>query len=186
MKQGEQTRLNIIKAANKLFYQQGFHKTAFSDIVKEVGLSKGNITYHFKSKDDILQAVFQRRIAKTKDVLAAWDEQYSDAKDRLNCFIESLKEGKSDLTKYGCLNGTLASELGKNNTLTRELSQDLFDLIRHWLEQQFINLGFSPEQANDKALELFSRGQGICVLAQVYNDETLFLTEIDKLKQLID
>lgn len=185
MKQGEQTKFNIIKAANKLFYQQGYHKTAFSDIVKEVGLSKGNITYHFKSKDDILQAVFQRRIIKTKDVLAAWDEQYPNAKDRLNCFIESLKEGKSDLTKYGCPNGTLASELGKNNALTRELSQGLFDLIRHWLEQQFINLGFSSELANGKALELFSRGQGICVLAQVYNDETLFLTEIDKLKQLL-
>jgi len=96
-----------------------------------------------------------------------------------------LKEGKSDLKEYGCPNGTLASELGKNNALPRELSQDLFDLIHHWLEQQFINLGGSPEQANDKALELFSRGQGICVFAQVYNDETLFLTEIDKLKQLI-
>ena len=185
MKQGEQTRLTIIKAANKLFYQQGFHKTAFSDIVKEVGLSKGNITYHFKSKDDILQAVFQQRITKTKDMLALWDKQHPDAKDRLNCFIDSLKEGKSDLTRYGCPHGTLASELGKNNTLTRALSQDHFDLIRHWLAEQFINLDFSLEQANDAALELFTRGQGICVLAQVYNDEDLFVNEIDKLKQLI-
>lgn len=186
MKQGEQTRHNIIKSANKLFYQQGFHKTAFSDIVKEAGLSKGNITYHFKSKDDILQAVFEQRIAKTRDILALWDQQYPEAKDRLDCFINSLKEGKSDLTRYGCPNGTLASELGKNNALTRELSQQVFDLIRHWLGEQFINLGFTPEQANEKALELFTRGQGICVLAQVYNDETLFLTEIDKLKQLLD
>ena len=185
MKQGEQTRLNIIKAANKLFYQQGYHKTAFSDIVKEVDLSKGNITYHFKSKDDILQAVFQRRITKTKEVLALWDKEHLDAKDRLNCFIDSLKEGKSDLTRFGCPNGTLASELGKNNALTSELSRHVFDLIRQWLSEQFTSLGFSTEQANDKALELFTRGQGICVLAQVYNDENLFVNEINKLKQMV-
>lgn len=185
MKQGEQTRHNIIKAANLLFFQQGYHKTAFSDIVKAVGLSKGNITYHFKCKEDILQAVFERRIEKTKEFLALWDNEYLDPKDRLNCFINSLKKGKADLTRYGCPNGTIASELGKNNALTHNLSRQVFDLIRYWLEEQFIKLGNSPEHANDKALELFSRGQGICVLGQVYNDEELFVNEINKLKQLV-
>ncbi|MEE9337734.1 MAG: TetR/AcrR family transcriptional regulator [Methylococcaceae bacterium] len=185
MKQGEQTRSNIIKAANKLFYQQGFHQTAFSDIVKEVGLSKGNITYHFKSKDDILQAVLQRRMQKTQETLDLWDSQYPDAKERLFCFINSLQEGKSDLTRYGCPNGTLASELGKRNALTRELSKHVFDLIRYWLTDQFLTLGFPPQQAKEKALELFTRGQGICVLSHVYSDENMFTNEVNKLKKMI-
>ena len=186
MKQGEQTRNTIIKAANKLFYQQGFHQTAFSDIVKEVGLSKGNITYHFKSKDDILQAVLQRRMQKTQETLDLWDTQYLDAKERLICFINSLQEGKSDLTRYGCPNGTLASELGKSNALTRELSKHVFDLIRHWLTDQFLALGFPADQANEKALELFTRGQGICVLSHVYSDENMFTNEVNHLKQMIN
>ncbi|MFK5949057.1 MAG: TetR/AcrR family transcriptional regulator [Methylococcales bacterium] len=184
MKQGEQTKSNIVIAANKLFYQQGFHKTAFSDIVKAVGLSKGNITYHFKSKEDILKAVFEQRIKKTQAALALWDKQQPNAKDRLNCFIDSLQEGKSDLTRYGCPHGTLASELGKSDALTRELSQQVFDLIRNWLTDQFTALGFPPEEAAEKALELFTRGQGICVLSQVYNDETLFEQQIMQLKKL--
>jgi AcrR family transcriptional regulator len=186
MKQGEQTRNNIVKSANKLFYRQGFHKTAFSDIVKAVGLSKGNITYHFKSKEDILMAVFERRMEKTKNTLASWDDKHPDAIGRLHCFIDSLLEGKSELTRYGCPNGTLASELGKSNALTRELSQHLFDLIRHWLIDQFLSLGYSSEQATDLAMELFTRGQGICVLSQVYNDEKLFEHEINQLKKLIE
>jgi len=185
MKQGEQTRNNIVKSANKLFYQQGFHKTAFSDIVKAVGLSKGNITYHFKSKKDILTAVFERRMEKTRNTLASWDKKYPDTTERLYCFIDSLLEGKSDLTRYGCPNGTLASELGKSNALTRELSQHLFDLIRHWLCNQFLSLGYSSEQAADLAMELFTRGQGVCVLSQVYSDEKLFEHEINQLKKLI-
>ncbi len=185
MKQGEQTRNNIIKSANKLFYQQGFHKTAFSDIVRDVGLSKGNITYHFKSKEDILTAVFERRMEKTRNTLALWDKEHPEATARLYCFIDNLLEGKSELARYGCPNGTLASELGKSNALTRELSQPLFELIRHWLASQFLTLGSSTEQANNLAMELFTRGQGICVLSQVYNDEKLFEHEINQLKKLV-
>ena len=185
MKQGEQTRNNIIKSANKLFYLQGFHKTAFSDIVKDVGLSKGNITYHFKSKEDILMAVFERRMEKTRNTLALWDKEHTDATARLCCFIDNLMEGKSELTRYGCPNGTLASELGKSNALTRELSQPVFELVRHWLTCQFLTLGYSSGQAKNLAMELFTRGQGICVLSQVYNDEKLFEREINQLKKLV-
>lgn len=67
MKQGEQTQLKIIKSASKLFYRRGFHQTAFSDIVDDTGLSKGNITYHFKSKEAILKGVFDRRLENTKN-----------------------------------------------------------------------------------------------------------------------
>ncbi|NOQ13726.1 MAG: TetR family transcriptional regulator [Methyloprofundus sp.] len=185
MKQGEQTRSNIIKSANKLFYQQGFHKTAFSDIVQEVGLSKGNITYHFKSKEDILTAVFKQRIENTKNTLAAWDQKYPDASARLHCFIDSLVAGKSELTRYGCPNATLATELGKSDALTRELSLGIFDLIRNWLSRQFLDLGYTPEQAENLAMELFISGQGICVLSQVYSDENMFEHEVIKLKKMI-
>ncbi len=185
MKQGEQTRDRILKSANKLFYRRGFHQTAFSDIVSETGLSKGNITYHFKSKDTILAAVFEQRIAQTKATLAAWDRQYPDAASRLNCFIDSLLEGKSTLTRYGCPNATLAGELGKQDEVNRELSQRIFDTIWNWLTTQFVHLGLSAEKAKDSALELFTSAQGLCVLAHVYNDESLFTRESTRLKKLI-
>ncbi len=185
MKQGEQTRHKILQASSKLFYQKGFHQTAFSDIVQETGLSKGNITYHFRAKEDILIGVIEQRIDSTKSYLAGLDNKYQDASARIEGFVDSLLKGKSELTRYGCRNGSLAYELGKSEDQTRELSQQIFDLIRLWLTTQFLALGLSDDQAKNNALELLIRGQGICVLSQVYNDETLFVNEVIKLKELI-
>ena len=186
MTRGQQTQDKIIESANKLFYEQGFHQTAISDIVEATGLSKGNITYHFKSKDDILKAVFERRVTAMQGTLAGWQKNCSSARARLNCFVANLLEGQTELTRFGCPHGSLAYELGKSNEHTRELSQTVFNLIHDWLARQFADLGFSSRQAKDRAMELFTRGQGICVLAQVYNDEDLFRREIKQLKKLVD
>ncbi len=186
MRQGEHTRIKILKTANKLFYKKGFHRTTFSDIVRATGLSKGNITYHFRSKADILTAVFDQRIRHTKAVIESWNQKYPDARGRLLCFIDSLLQGKSELTRYGCPNGSLATELGKGNALGRRLSRSIFDLMKTWLKEQFMGLGFSSREAEARAMELFIRAQGTCVLSQVYNDEKFFEDEIKELKKLLE
>ncbi|HSX63230.1 MAG TPA: helix-turn-helix domain-containing protein, partial [Pseudoxanthomonas sp.] len=50
------TRDHIVEAADQLFYQQGYERTSFSDIAEAVQISRGNFYYHFKSKDEILDA----------------------------------------------------------------------------------------------------------------------------------
>lgn len=183
MKQGQKTRSKILDSANKLFYRQGFNRTAFSDIVLDTGLSKGNITYHFKSKDDILTEVFKQRIEKTNQGLAEFERNNSDANSRIEAFIDSLQKGKSELTRYGCPNGSLAYELGKSDGVTRNLSRNVFELIRQWLIKQFLDLDNTEQQSKSLAMELFTRGQGICVLAQVYSDDVLFETEVKRMKE---
>ena len=63
------TRQRIIDAADDLFYRQGFEHTSFADIAASVGLSRGNFYYHFKTKDDILDAVIVKRLADTRALL---------------------------------------------------------------------------------------------------------------------
>ncbi len=186
MRQGEQTRNKILKTSNKLFHKKGFHRTTFSDIVRATGLSKGNITYHFSSKEDILTAVFEQRISHIKKTIELWNEKHPDARSRLICFIDSLLQVKSELTRYGCPNGSLATELGKDNALGRRLSRSVFDIMRTWIEEQFMGLGFSTKEAEARAKELFIRAQGTCVLSQVYNDEKFFEDEIKQLKKLLE
>ena len=57
------TREHIVAAADQLFYRQGFEHTSFSDIADAVQISRGNFYYHFKSKDEILDAVIDVRIS---------------------------------------------------------------------------------------------------------------------------
>lgn len=184
MKHGDQTRTRIVNFAGNLFYEKGFHQTAFSDIVNATGLSKGNITYHFKYKEDILNAVFSQRLVKTQDYLTQIDAQYSEGLARINAFIQSLINSKIELTRFGCQNGSIAYELGKSNNHTRDFSKKIFDILREWFQQQFVDMGFSVSQSKSKALEFLTRAQGIILFSQVYNDEELLVSEFEQLKVL--
>lgn len=54
----EITENRILDAATKLFWEKGYEQTTIQDIVDALGdLSKGAIYHHFKSKDDIVNAV---------------------------------------------------------------------------------------------------------------------------------
>lgn len=56
-KNPEQTLENILSISAKLFIEKGFDKTSIQDIINELGMSKGAIYHHFKSKEEILDAV---------------------------------------------------------------------------------------------------------------------------------
>jgi AcrR family transcriptional regulator len=56
----QQTISNIIDVAAKLFAEKGYEQTTMQDIVEGLGMSKGAIFHHFKSKEDIVDAVVER------------------------------------------------------------------------------------------------------------------------------
>lgn len=50
----------ILDAAERLFVTKGFDATSTNDILTEVGIARGTLYYHFKSKEDILNAMIER------------------------------------------------------------------------------------------------------------------------------
>ncbi|MEO1115512.1 MAG: TetR/AcrR family transcriptional regulator, partial [Pseudomonadota bacterium] len=77
MKPGS-TRQQIIDAADDLFYAQGFGETSFADIAKAVSISRGNFYYHFRTKDEILDAVIEKRLSDRDKMLRHWGDISSD------------------------------------------------------------------------------------------------------------
>lgn len=53
----EQTIAKILDTSLHLFLKKGYDKTTIQDIVNELGMSKGAIYHHFKSKEEILNAL---------------------------------------------------------------------------------------------------------------------------------
>ena len=51
------TREQILEAALKVFSEKGYSKATFVDIADEIGLSKGAVYWHFKTKLDLLAAM---------------------------------------------------------------------------------------------------------------------------------
>lgn len=60
-KHPENTVNKILDVSLKLFNEQGYEKTTIQDIVNNLGgLSKGAVYHHFKSKEEIFEAVTDR------------------------------------------------------------------------------------------------------------------------------
>ena len=60
VKEAEERRNEILDAADELFGRKGFDGTSTNDILEKVGIARGTLYYHFKSKEDILDALIQR------------------------------------------------------------------------------------------------------------------------------
>ncbi|WP_043932915.1 TetR/AcrR family transcriptional regulator [Bacillus sp. EB01] len=59
-KEAEERRNEILNAADELFAQKGFDGTSTNDILEKVGIARGTLYYHFKSKEDIMDALIDR------------------------------------------------------------------------------------------------------------------------------
>ncbi len=58
--EAERTKLRILKAALDLFVEKGYERTTFEDVAERIGLSKGAVYWHFKSKPDLLTQLVVR------------------------------------------------------------------------------------------------------------------------------
>lgn len=66
----EETVQRIIEVATRLFIEQGYDNTSIQDIINHLGgLSKGAIYHHFRSKEEILDAVTEYLYRDSKDSL---------------------------------------------------------------------------------------------------------------------
>jgi TetR/AcrR family transcriptional regulator, transcriptional repressor for nem operon len=171
------TRDHIISAADQLFYRQGYEHTSFSDIAGVVRISRGNFYFHFKTKDEILDAVIDRRLADTRKILHQWEIEGKQPADRIRSFIHILIANRAHIKRYGCPVGTLCSELAKLNHPSRPQGNRLFTLFRTWLRRQFALLGREAD-ADALAMHLLARSQGVAMLASAFHDEKFVRQEV--------
>lgn len=174
------TREQIIEAADRLFYQQGYERTSFADIAEAVKISRGNFYYHFKTKDEILDAVISVRLGKTKELLTQWDADGSDPADRIRRFIHILIVNRAKIMLYGCPVGALCSELARLDHAAKAEANRIFALFREWLERQFALLGRKPD-AGVLAMRLLARSQGVATLANAFRDEDFIRREVEEI-----
>ncbi|CAH1694806.1 Transcriptional regulator TetR family [Hyphomicrobiales bacterium] len=172
-----ETRRQIVDAADRLFYAHGFDATSFADIANEVGLSRGNFYYHFKTKDEILDAVIAQRVATTNAMLDAWEEDATSPADCIRSFARILIMNRAKIIAYGCPVGTLCNELAKLDHVAKDDAIRLFALFRDWLFRQFTMLGREAD-AEALALHILMRSQGVATLATAFHDEDFIRREV--------
>ena len=174
------TRQQIIQAADRLFYHQGYERTSFAHLAAEVNITRGNFYHHFKSKDEILDAVIGARLADTQNMLDRWEAEVPDPADRIREFIRTLIVDMADIQRYGCPVGTLATELAKLNHASQGDAHLLLVLVRTWLRKQFALLGRKAD-ADVLAVHLLAHRQGVTTLATAFHDEKFIQHEVKRM-----
>ena len=64
-------RERILAAAERIFARHGFFAARVSEIAKDAGVADGTIYLYFKSKDDLLISLFERRMTQVNAALRA-------------------------------------------------------------------------------------------------------------------
>jgi AcrR family transcriptional regulator len=76
-----QTRQRILDCSLAMFNAQGEPNVTTNHIADELEISPGNLYYHFRNKDDIIEQLFGRFDARMDDALAAPDGRLPGLED---------------------------------------------------------------------------------------------------------
>lgn len=114
----EETKLQLIEAACKVFYTEGVAKATLEQIAREAGVTRGALYWHFNNKTDILDAVFHTvmpQLHELDDCLSQMqgDEYWHALEAYYVAFFERLEHNL--LLRQFCTVVHLKCEMTENN-----------------------------------------------------------------------
>src|SRR5215470_855817 len=82
----------ILRAAIKVFAQNGFFYSKVADVAREAGVADGTVYLYFKNKDDILVSIFnhisEQALTHARNILAEIDEPAEKLKQIVRGHLE--------------------------------------------------------------------------------------------------
>ena len=177
-------RTRLIETATKLAYGRGFRETSLADIAEAARVPVGNVYYYFKTKEELAEAVVERRLEEFRAARAEWDRS-SSPKERLFAFLDSIQRNKEELARAGCPLGGLCADLHKEGGALAKKSAELYSEPLGWIEEQFRAAG-REKDSRELAVHLFCAFQGMAAVAHGTNEPDLVLMEVRRLKNWIN
>lgn len=187
---GSKTRAHVLKTAMELFNVRGYHATSMADIIAACGVQKGNLYFHFRSKEDLALALVEH--ARTEYL--AYLRAHASGKtslERIHGVIDAVF-AFHDRKKFvgGCIFGNMALEMGDVNpqfrTLVREIFQEWIDLLRRILEEARAGGELSREtDASRLARHIVACLEGGVMISRLTKDRSDMLGCVESLKAML-
>jgi TetR/AcrR family transcriptional regulator, transcriptional repressor for nem operon len=166
----------VIKVGSELFLTHGFVCTSMDDVVKQSGVSKSNIYYHFKSKDELALAVLEHHIASLQRLFRTQaGERDLPLLQKLARYTDLLIQ---ELVERDCAGGcpliSLMVEAGKTNESVRERLAQFF-------QEQNQQLSFLLEEGKNRGeIRADLPARVLASLLASWLEGTLMLASIQK------
>ncbi len=164
-KKANSTKLKIINAAWKLFYEQGYDDTTVDEIIAESGTSKGSFYHHFPSKDSLLGSLSYIFDEKYKELEVNLSESQTCFEKLLylNHEIFTMIENKVDIHLLSGLLSTQLTTKGEKNLL--DYTRYYYRLIRRIVEEGKAKGEIKTEVSVSEIVKLYS----MCERALMYD-----------------
>jgi len=121
-------REEIVEAAVGVIAEQGIQNLSLSEIEKKAGMSRGQLTYYFPAKEDILLAVFDRVLLLmcqrmgTPEGTADVPLEQQSGWDWVQHLFKTLFLKPPVAPEFGCLQYTFLSQIGHREDFRRRLA----------------------------------------------------------------
>lgn len=188
-------RDEILDAAQRLFARQGYDATSISQIISEIGVSKGGFYHHFESKEDLVEALACRYAEQTAALAeVTLSDPTLDAFSRLVGFIDIMRRHKVDSATE--LRATFEPLLRPENVQLFERTRRAVNSVVQPLLTRIIVEGVAertfetsdPENAAETILHLLSANRELFTTLYMTRDrltfERLSRTLFDKMTYL--
>lgn len=200
IKEAEERKNEILDAAERLFGTKGFDGTSTGDILDAVGIARGTLYYHFKSKEEILDAIISRmtfRLVEKAEAIVA--QKNAPVLQRFIMMMLSLNvDGDSfgqELLKqiHKPQNALMHQKMEK--ALLSGIVPVIADLINEGIEQGICQTNYPEEVAEmtflyantvfDDLMEHSEEERQRKIEAFIYNLERLLNQEQDSMKSVM-
>ena len=112
------TRERIIVLAQTRFNELGYGNVTTAALAAELGISEGNLWYHFKTKRDLLEAISAEFVLYLNERLALLPDKKNDVVEGYIALMVSLAQELSkyrflyrDQADYGCHSQTVLNNI---------------------------------------------------------------------------
>lgn len=128
----------IVESAQDLFHRNGFQNTSIDSILESTGVTKSNLYYHFKSKEELGLLVLEKSIVEyERDFFTdTFENKNLTPEQKLTRYYKKvIAHYKSLDYMFGCPFGNLAQELSDTNENFRLRLSEFFDRWQKEIEQ---------------------------------------------------
>lgn len=145
--EGEQTKKHIVEKAKDLFSRKGYTATSIQDVCAAAGVSKGNLYYHFKSKEDLFIYLEEQNFAELSEQWEKISSQFESIIEKLYAYGDFVAGIERPLH-------SIEREFINTVGFDSEAGQKLFAIINTSFEKfkKFMSEGIATGELKDENL----------------------------------
>ncbi len=185
---GSTTRASIVEGAAQLVLARGFSGTLVDDVCAHLGITRGRLTHHFRTREQLIDAVQEYAFTFFRaTVVAPLSDPSLTPRKRIKASFTAMRRVYLELSGdvRGCFIGHSAMETA---TRSPEMALRLEEILEDWRGGFAATLkagGATKARSDEAALIALATIEGAVLLARARPDDTKLRSTFGALERML-